>query len=78
MSYRYADPTQSFDAWAEYRRRLRAQLDTLAGWASELIIATFVILSQVNAPDIKISSWISGDECRLPLPGQGSRSQQAC
>lgn len=48
MLYSYPDQRQAFEAWSYYRRSLRAELDVLANWISNLIIAVCVVAYNSN------------------------------
>jgi hypothetical protein len=48
MTYQYSEATQAFEAWSKYRRQLREELDVLGTWASELLIATYVIMTGIT------------------------------
>jgi hypothetical protein len=54
MNQYYRDPTQAFEVWGRYRRRLREELDALGTWASELLIASYVILAGLSHADLDI------------------------
>jgi hypothetical protein len=54
MLYSYPDQRQAFEAWSQYRRSLRAELDVLASWISNLTIAVCIVAYE--------SDWSSDDE----------------
>jgi hypothetical protein len=43
MIYSYPNPRQAFEAWSHYRRNLRAELDILANWVSNLTLAACIV-----------------------------------
>lgn len=47
MMHQYPEATQAFEAWSRYRRHLREELDVLGTWASELLVATYVLATRI-------------------------------
>jgi hypothetical protein len=43
MMHSYPDPRQAFEAWSQYRRSLRAELDILANWVSNVTLAACMV-----------------------------------
>ena len=77
MNYKYPDAIQAFEAWGRCRHRLRVELDILAGWASDLIITTLVIVSQISPVDVRIGSRTPEEDWNPSVTGQVGRSQRA-
>jgi hypothetical protein len=53
-TYPYPSPAQEFEGWADYRARLREELDTLGAWVSELPAVACVILTLLEYADKRI------------------------